>query len=263
MRMTVSLALAALAMINVPLSVAQTIRTEGAAFKDEAGRTLILRGVNLGGDSKMPFTPKSDPRAVSYIGRPFPLAQADEHFRRLQAWGLTTERLIVPWEAVEHSGPGQYDTAYLDYLYAIVSKARAYDIKVYIDPHQDSWSRAFGGDGAPYWTSQAVGLGVDRAAEVGAPQTYDHGAPDYWPPSASFHAVSTMNTLFWAGNDFAPGLKVDGVPVQEYLQSHFIAAFTKVAERLRGLDNVIGFDGWNEPMPGYVGTTSLTKPDVE
>ena len=96
------------------------IHTDGTAFKDDQGRTLILRGVNLSGTSKTPAKTSSDPRKVSFVGRPFPLTEADEHFRRLQSWGLTFERLIVPWEAIEHAGPGVYDKAYLDYLHELV-----------------------------------------------------------------------------------------------------------------------------------------------
>lgn len=50
------------------------------------------------------------------------LPQADEHFGRLRAWGLTFVRLLVTWEAVEHKGPGIYDEEYLDYLLQIVRK---------------------------------------------------------------------------------------------------------------------------------------------
>jgi Glycoside hydrolase family 5 C-terminal domain/Cellulase (glycosyl hydrolase family 5) len=251
----------ALALALSAYAQAQPIRVDGAAFKDPQGRTLILRGVNLGGTSKVPRVPTSDPRVVSFVGRPFPLAEADEHFRRLKSWGFTVERLIVPWEAIEHAGPGQYDFAYLEYLHALVGRARQYGIKVYIDLHQDLWSRPFGGDGAPYWTSQALGLGTDKSKEVGADPAKNSAAQDYWPPSSGRHAVMTMETLFWAGNDFAPGLKVDGVPVQDYLQSHYINAAVQVALRLHDLDNVIGFDLWNEPMQGYIGARDLAGAD--
>ena len=69
--------------------------TDGIWFKDDMHRTLILRGVNLGGSSKIPRTPNGathlkkgflDHADVSFVGRPFPLEEADRHFQRLQSW---------------------------------------------------------------------------------------------------------------------------------------------------------------------------------
>ena len=120
------------------------IRIAGSHFQDEHGRTLMLRGVNLGGGSKTPGRPAGpahrreaffDHRDVSFVGRPFPLAEADEHFDRLAAWGLTTVRFLVTWEAIEHAGPGIYDEAYVDYVAAVVQRADAHGINVLIDPH--------------------------------------------------------------------------------------------------------------------------------
>jgi hypothetical protein len=137
------------------------IRPDGKWLKDESGRIAILRGVNLGGSSKVPYKPDGathnknsffDHRNVSFVGRPFPLEEADEHFRRLREWGLTFLRLLVTWEAIEHSGPGIYDEAYLDYIYTLVKRAGEYGFTLFIDPHQDVWSRFSGGDGAPGWT---------------------------------------------------------------------------------------------------------------
>ena len=238
------------------------IHADGTAFKDDQGRTLILRGVNLGGTSKIPAKTSSDPQEVSFVGRPFPLAEADEHFRRLQSWGFTFERLIVPWEAIEHAGPGVYDKAYLDYLHELVKRADSYGIRVIIDLHQDFYSRASGGDGAPYWTLSKVGLLPDHTNEPGAPQEQPARGPGYWPPTAGRLSVDTMETLLWAGDDFAPGLKVDGVPVQEWLQSHYVNAMRQVALRLRDLNNVAGYDTYNEPGPGFLGVSNLRSPET-
>jgi len=250
------------------------IRIKGSHFKDEHGRTLMVRGVNLGGSSKVPFNPNGatyiregffDHRKVSFVGRPFPLNEADEHFTRLREWGFTFQRFLATWEAIEHTGPGIYDEGYLDYVRAIVKKAGEYDMHIFIDPHQDVWSRFSGGDGAPGWTLEAVGFDITRLAESGAAIVHaTHGDPFpkmIWPTNGSKLAAATMFTLFFGGNDFAPKTKVNGEPVQEFLQRHYINAIQQVALRLKDLPNVIGYDTLNEPLSGYIGWQDLNATD--
>jgi hypothetical protein len=248
------------------------IHVDGPDFKDEEGRTLILRGVNLGGSSKVPYHPNGatyvrkgfyDHRKVSFVGRPFPLEEADEHFARLRAWGLTLLRLLGTWEAVEHAGPGIYDQEYLDYLTQIARKAGEYGIQLFIDPHQDVWSRMCGGDGAPGWTFEAVGMDVTKLTEAGAAIVHAiHGDPFprmIWPTNYTKLAAATMFTLFFGGNDFAPRTRVDGEPVQEFLQRHYVSAMKEVALRLRCLPNVVGYDTMNEPSSGFIGWEDLNS----
>ncbi len=130
----------------------------GPRFVDAEGRTLLLRGMNLGAASKVPSRPDGSThlregfynhRDVSFVGRPLLLAEADEHLARLFSWGFTHLRLGVTWEAVEHAGPGIHDTAFLDYLQALVVKIGAHGMTLQVDPHQDVWSRFTGGSGAP------------------------------------------------------------------------------------------------------------------
>jgi len=246
------------------------ITTDGIWFKDEHGRFLLLRGANLGGSTKVPFTPNGatwkkdgfyDHRNVSFVGRPFPIEEADEHFSRLRSWGLTFLRFLVPWEAVEHAGPGIYDREYLDYLHAVIEKADEHGISLFIDPHQDVWSRFSGGDGAPGWTFEAVGMDPSKFHAAGAAILHqEHGDPFprmVWPSNAAKLASATLFTLFFAGNDFAPQTKVEGQPVQEYLQQHYIKSMQQVAQRLRDLSNVVGYDSLNEPSAGWIGVPDL------
>ncbi len=246
------------------------IRTQGPWFVDEHGRTVMLRGVNLSGSSKVPigFPTRRregffDHRHVSFVGRPFPIEEADEHFARLREWGLTFVRLLVTWEAIEHAGPGQYDEAYLDYLVQVIDKARQYNIHLFIDPHQDVWGRLSGGDGAPGWTYEAVGFNPEGFTETGAAVVHAiRGEPlprMIWPSNYSKLAAATMFTLFFGGNDFAPLIQIDGEPAQDYLQRHFSEAMKQVARRVKDLPNVVGFDSFNEPSLGYIGVKDLTR----
>jgi hypothetical protein len=246
------------------------VKIQGNNFVDENGRLLMLRGVNLGGSSKVPTIPDGSTyrsegffqhRDVSFIGRPFPLEEADEHYHRLRAWGFNTLRFLITWEAIEHAGPGIIDTEYLDYLRAVVSKAGEHGFMVFIDPHQDVWSRFSGGDGAPGWTLEAAGLDITRFKNTAAAIVHQtHGDPFprmIWPTNAYKLAAATMFTLFFAGNDFAPASLVEGIPIQDYLQSHFLSVMRLVAQSLAGLDCVIGYDVFNEPQKGYVGVKDL------
>jgi hypothetical protein len=248
--------------------------SEGERFLDDSGRTLLLRGISLGGSSKVPTFPPGAAhlrdhlfahRTASFVGRPFSLEEADTHFARLRVWGFTLLRLLVTWEAIEHAGPGLYDEDYLDAIAALVRRAAAYELHVVIDPHQDVWSRFTGGDGAPGWTLEAVGLRLETLHAAGAAflhQLHDGPFPRMiWPTNGSKLAAATMFTLFFAGDDFAPHTRVAGAPVQDYLQRHYCAAIAQLARRLCDCTNVVGYEVMNEPLHGYIGIPDLTQFD--
>ncbi|MCE7736625.1 MAG: glycoside hydrolase family 5 protein [Candidatus Heimdallarchaeota archaeon] len=248
------------------------ISINGKWFVDEKGRKVILRGVNLGGSTKVPFsngathikTDFSDHQDVSFVNRPFPIDEADEHFRRLKNWGFNTLRLLTTWEAIEHKGPGIYDSDYIDYFAKICEIAARYDFYTFVDPHQDVWSRMTGGDGAPGWTFDKIGIDITKLAESDAALTMQHHYPENYPQMswAMNHyrfGVATMFSLFFGGNDFAPNCKVDGVPVQEFFQSHFINSIAELAKPLQEIDNIIGFGPMNEPGTGYIGVENLNN----
>lgn len=248
------------------------LRKDGIYFKDAQGRVRILHGVNLSGTTKVPYMPDGathirehffEHRNISFIGRPFPLADADEHFTRLKAWGFDFLRFLVTWEAVEHAGPGKYDEAYLQYLEAVIDKAAEYDINMFVDFHQDVWSRFSGGDGAPGWTLEKVGFDMRYFKETGAAivhQTYGDPFPRMiWASNYTKLASATMFTLFYAGNDFAPQTTIEGQSAQDYLQGRYFDMLRTVAGRLRGKSNVLGYDLMNEPSKGYIGVGNLGK----
>ena len=248
------------------------VGAENGHFVDANGRWLILRGVNLGGSSKVPKEPDGrthlregfyDGAHVSFIGRPFPLEEADEHFARLVSWGQHFIRLLVPWEAIEHEGPGIYDAQYLDYIEGITEAAARHGISLFIDPHQDVWSRWTGGDGAPMWTLEAVGFEPRRLHSSGAALLHQEMGQKYpqmqWFSNHLRLGCATMFTLFFAGNDFAPGVLADGEPIQDFLQRHYIEAFGTLAQRLSAYPNVVGFDSLNEPGEGFIGLSDIRK----
>jgi hypothetical protein len=239
--------------------------------------------VNLGGDSKIPYCKTGDEifpsfldrkNEVSFVGRPFPLETAQEHFKRLKNSGMTFLRLIVTWEAIEHEGPGIYDEAYLAYLRKILLAAENEGISVFIDPHQDVWSRWTGGDGAPAWTMEKLGMDLDMMDPTGAALTRQRyslfnknkkhldGIPYpkmIWPSNYNHYAIATMFSLFYAGKAFTPDLNVDGENVQDFLQNRYIEAFRHAKRRLKNCAAIAGWGTMNEPHNGFIGQKNLEQ----
>jgi len=251
------------------------IRIDGNQFVDDEGRTVLFRGVNLGGTSKMPTDPCGytwlhapedvdrffNHRDVSFVGRPFPLEEADEHYARLKAWGFTLLRFVITWEAIEHQGPGIYDEDYLTYLRAVVEKAGEHGLWVWIDPHQDVWSRFTGGSGAPGWTVEAAGFDLRALKESGAAIVHQtHGDPlirMVWPTNYTKLACATLFMLFFGGKTLAPNTLVEGESIQDYLQRHYLNAIQEVVRRVHDLPCVVGYGVMNEPNAGWIGMRNL------
>ncbi|OQE38904.1 hypothetical protein PENCOP_c007G05452 [Penicillium coprophilum] len=254
------------------------LHVDGQTFRDSLNREIILRGINVAGDAKYPKTPdlrSHNPQQffdadVSFVGKPFALEDADTHFRRLRQWGYNTIRYIFTWEAIEHAGPKIYDEEWIDFTIGILRVAKKYQFYIFMDPHQDVWSRLSGGCGAPTWTLYAAGLNPKNFKNTEAAivhNTWSNPAEFpkmLWCTNYTRLACQTMFTLFWAGRDFAPKAIIDGVNIQDYLQTHFITACKYFAQRIQaagGLegDVIIGWESINEPNRGLIGIQDISS----
>ena len=257
----------------------QELYYSNGIYRNLAGnKQVFFRGINL--PAKTPSHPTllqstetvtdfyESHRTVSFVDRPFPLSEADEHFSRLSNLGFNLLRLSVSWEAVMHAGPGIIDADYLEYLVSLVRMASRYGLYVIIDPHQDVWSRFTGGDGAPGWTLEAAaGFRLDGSLhKAGCAFLHQHLGPDEtlptmaWPTNYGRLATATMFTLFFAGDVYAPNITVPdtgGETIQHHLRKHYAEFIKVVANALKDEVNVIGFETMNEPSNGFVGVDDL------
>ncbi|KAH8693971.1 putative glycosyl hydrolase [Talaromyces proteolyticus] len=254
------------------------LRIEGHKFYDTHNREVTLRGINVAGDAKYPRRPDLpshiaeafyDGDNVSFVGRPFSVDEASIHFGRLRKWGYNTIRYIFTWEAIEHSGPGKYDDEWVAFTIEVLRLAKQHNFYVFMDPHQDVWSRFSGGSGAPLWTLYAAGFNPKNFNKTQAALVQNT-----WPDPASFPKMiwstnytrlvcQTIFTLFWAGRDFAPKAIIDGQNIQDYLQGRFIAACRYLAQKIHEAGDledevVIGWESMNEPNRGLVGYQDIS-----
>ncbi|OMH81741.1 putative glycosyl hydrolase [Zancudomyces culisetae] len=171
------------------LSDIQGLGISNRDFIDFKGRKVYIRGINVGGHCKLPYSPKEDKNEYEngvFVG--------DGGFGR-----------------ASHELNGFYDHRSVSFI------MHNEGLKCIIDPHQDMWSRYCGGSGAPGWTLEVAGLEMRNFKDTGAAlvhceaRTEEESAPKMmWVTNATKLATSTMFTVFFGGKIFAPKAKIDG-----------------------------------------------------
>ncbi len=185
---------------------------EGTYFvRDDDGRVMILRGMNIMSSSK------GDPYRLP------DLEEADVE-RYARQWGFNVVRYLIFWDAVEPS-PGVYDTAYFDKTEERLNWFANQGVHVILDMHQDVYSQRFCCDGAPEWAIE------------------DDGLPFVQNPvwSLNYFAPAVMAAF---DNFF------DHEGSHGALQDHFAGAWAAVVARFKDHPAVLGYDILNEPSPG-------------
>lgn len=209
----------------------------GRFLVDRYGRDVLLHGADL--------VYKVPPYEVEVGGTGVNTLTPAEA-QSMAALGFDVVRLGIIWKGLEPghdpiddasvckpgapraSGPGQFDAAmfatYMSRLDATIALLGRYGISSVVDMHQDVYSDAFGGEGAPDW---AVCTG-------GATPRPQLGVPN-WSVNLTGPGVVTAYEHFWR-ND-----------VVGNLQGEFDSVWAKVATHLRDNPWVVGYDPYNEP----------------
>lgn len=199
-----------------------------ARLVDDSGRTVIPHGINVNGLGEY-YREWPDLPATETL--------TEDDFADIAALGSNVVRLIITWSSLEPTR-GFIDSAYLDRIALAVEWARAHDIYVLLDMHQDAWGPAVntpdgvecppltepavGWDGAPAWATALVGTAA--TCRIGKREL-------------SVAVQSSFQNFY---------LDVDGI------QTELVKTWAAVAARFAHDPAVIGYDLLNEPNPGLL-----------
>ena len=120
---------------------------------------------------------------------------------------------------------GVINTAYIDQVVELTELFNRYNTHVFVDMHQDLYSRESHGDGAPSWAVYTNSVPYQKS--------------DPWQLDYANPAVARAFDNFWLDN--------------YDLQVTFKKAIAAIALRVRGVDAVIGYELFDESRPrrGY------------
>ncbi|MBU1430467.1 cellulase family glycosylhydrolase [Myxococcota bacterium] len=214
----------------------RVVTQQTGRLRDALGREVYLRGINVSGSHKAPPTeafpslyplpqdaalaarcraeipmpPECVPsRDVSYVGRPFPLDEADVWFGQIAGLGFNSIRLLTNWESIQPYRPGTcvgregydsrcHDLTYLDYFEALIIKAKAHGLYVLIDMHQDIFSRhlfAYYNEAPPYGAPGSLEATLFSLLPPYSDWVRGHGAPR-WVVQAAL-PEKDMDSPYW------------------------------------------------------------------
>jgi aryl-phospho-beta-D-glucosidase BglC (GH1 family) len=180
----------------------------------------------------------------------------DDMYQRVRDWGYNVLRLPISWNDLEPVAPvwsdslGRYDhtfnTAYINDLKSIVTKAQAAGLSVILDMHQDYWSPS-----------------LHHITNWDGSQGYCEGAgmPRWLNPSIDAKATTTQNTDFFnAMNQFYRNVRDPGSTLTRnspwglfYSAWDWISYNFSSRSGFPAASAVVGADVLNEPYVSYVG----------
>jgi endoglycosylceramidase len=221
----------------------------GPFLRDSYGRVVILHGVNAV-YKHPPFELYDDP------GKPWDFSPADA--ARIASLGFDVVRLGIVWSGLEpgEAGPNDpaictpgtpngterldtsVDDAYLARLKRTVELLGRYHVYTLLDMHQDLYSQALGGEGAPSWAVCTDGLPAEHP-------------PGRWSRAYSTPAVQAAFENFW-NND-----------VVGDLQGRYDQAWSVVAAYFAHEPWILGYDPFNEPFAQSVLDTGHHELDAQ
>jgi hypothetical protein len=199
---------------------------------------VVLRGFNVSGEVKLaengglPFATLADARASAVA------------MRRLT--GANTVRFLVSW-AWSEPRPGVVDYGYLDKVAAQAGVFLDSGFHVFVDWHQDLYSRHlfnsgswYTGDGAPQWVIDGGGYPAESC-----------GICFQWGQNMTQNtAVTTAIRDFWHNRTVST--PAGPIAVQDEFLRQAGLSLTHLKSRLTATQfaGILGVDPFNEPFPG-------------
>lgn len=218
------------------MEIGMNIKVDERRLMDEVGRERIYNGINIVFKGVLD---ESVPGKRRYT-REF----RAEDFAALKEKGINLVRLGIVWDAIEHEA-GKYNEEYLQWIEDILNRCQENEISVYLDMHQDLYSRLFDG-GAPEWATLT--------------EDAPHFKGELWSDAYLFsEAVNKAYLNFWENKETEYG---------KGLQEHYQELWVYLAGRLGKHGAVIGYDFINEPFPGQnaleiMGTLLMTYSTIK
>jgi endoglycosylceramidase len=218
-------------LLNAQVFASGLIRAEGPFFKDQQGRIIFLRGVNISNTGKVPpFNPLRDDRQLEWI----------------QDFGMNNIRLLFIWEAFEPER-GKYNFAYLERLGGLVEEASKRGIYTVVDFHADAFSRFIlngCGSGFPKWT-----------------------LPKNLEPSTPINDLSCKNWGLDASVSYLFGSDVWEMSQAffsntEGVRTRYMLAWRQIARFFKKYPMVVGYDLLNEPWGDEITEVAPLYEDV-
>ncbi len=186
--------------------------TSGGWLTNGNGQVVMLHGLN-------------DVYKVA-PGDPVTSGFGDDDAAFLAENGFNAVRVGVIWSDLEPE-PGVFDATYLNSIESTVHTLGSHGIYSIIDFHQDAYSTAFGGEGAPDWAVQ-----TDGVANPSLPFPYN----EFFNP-----AEQQAWESFWSNTDAPNGIG---------LEDNYSQMLEYVGSAFNGNSDVAGFELMNEPSPG-------------